>query len=205
MTEEVKCVVCGRKRTSQVTGHFIDGSWENDKNVPEKYRGKWVCSYACYEKLFPTEIEKVFVYRDIEIPYPPELVKLLTRYTDEEIKEIADKESESTVSVVVNEKEKTVKMKDFCSMILNKQLTEKDITDTAKLYIEDLSKSAVSEQVLRILAAGLDKNLVLITEKSVKTDVDAFANAFTFELNFALDEINSIKGDRIETHYIFVF
>jgi len=200
MDNKTRCVVCGRKKTFPEEGRFIDGSWENDRNVPEKYRNKWVCSYACYEKLFPTEIEKVFLYRDIEIPYPPELVKLLTRYTDKEIKEIADKEGENTISVVVNGKEKAVKMKDFCAMILNKDLAEKDITDTAKLYIEDSSKSAVSEHVLKILAGGLDKNLVLITEKSGETGVDVF----TFELNFALDEINSIKGDRIETHYIFV-
>jgi len=200
MDNKTRCVVCGRKRTSLITGHFIDGSWENDRNVPEKYRNKWVCSYACYEKLFPTEIEKVFLYRDIEIPYPPELVKLLTRYTDKEIKEIEDKEGENTISVVVNGKEKAIKMKDLCVMILNKKLTEKDITDTAKLYIEDSSKSAVSEHLLRMLAAGLDKNLVLITEKSIKTGVDAF----TLETNFALYEMDSVKGDRIETHYIFV-
>ena len=197
MTEEIRCVVCGRKKTFPTEGRFIDGSWANDNKLPEKYRGKWVCSYACYKKLFPTEIEKVFVYRDIEIPYPPELVKLFTRYTDKEVKEIVDKEGENAISIVVNGKEKVVKMKELCSMILNKKLTEKDVTDTAKLYV----KKDSAEHVLRILAAGLDKNLVFITDDSAEMGADAF----TLELNFALDEINSVQGDRIETHYIFVF
>ena len=197
MTEEVRCVVCGRKKTFPTEGRFIDGSWVNDNKLPEKYRNKWVCSYACYEKLFPTEIEKTFVHNGIKTWYPPELVKVFTRYTDKEVKEVADKEGGSTISVVINGKEKETTMKEFCSMILNKKLTEKDVTDTAKLYV----KKDSAEHVLRILAAGLDKNLVLITDDSTEMGADAFI----LELNFALDEINSVKGDRIETHYIFVF
>ncbi len=197
MSQEVRCVVCGRKKTLPKEGRFIDGSWAKDELVPEKYRNKWVCSYACYKKLFPIEIEKTFVYNGMKSWYPPELVKVLTRYTDKEVREIADKEGESTISVILNGEEKVVKVKEFCEMILNKRLTEKDITDTAKLYV----KKDSAEHVLRILAAGLDGNLVLITEDSVKGGV----NAFIFETNFALDEMYSVKGDRIETHYIFVW
>lgn len=51
MKEEVKCAVCGRKKTFLNEGRFIDGSWAKDKLVPEKYHNKWVCSYHCYEKL----------------------------------------------------------------------------------------------------------------------------------------------------------
>lgn len=197
MTEEIRCVVCGRKKTFPTEGRFIDGSWANDNKLPEKYRGKWVCSYACYKKLFPTEIEKTFVYNGMKSWYPPELVKILTRYTDKEVREIADKESENTISVVINGKEEVVKVKELCEMILNKKLTEKDVTDTAKLYV----KKDSAEHVLRILAAGLDNNLVLITDDSAEMEVDAF----TLEANFALYEMDSVKGDRIETHYIFIF
>ena len=201
MSQEVRCVVCGRKKTLPKEGRFIDGSWAKDELVPEKYRNKWVCSYACYKKLFPIEIEKTFVYNGMKSWYPPELVKVLTRYTDKEVREIADKEGESTISVIVNGEEKAVKVKEFCEMILNKRLTEKDITDTARLHMQDPPKRTTLEHTLRILAAGLDGNLVLITEDSVKGGV----NAFIFETNFALDEMYSVKGDRIETHYIFVW
>ena len=200
MTEEIRCVVCGRKKTFPTEGRFIDGSWANDNKLPEKYRNKWVCSYACYKKLFPTEIEKTFVYNGMKSWYPPELVKILTRYTDKEVREIADKESESTISVIVNGEEKAVKVKEFCEMILNKRLTEKDITDTAKLHAKDPLNGTASQHILRILAAGLDKNLILITDDSAEMGVDAF----TLEINFALYEMDSVKGDRIETHYTFV-
>ncbi len=201
MSQEVRCVVCGRKKTFLKEGRFIDGSWAKDELLPEKYRNKWVCSYACYKKLFPIEIEKTFVYNGMITWYPPELVKVLTRYTDKEIREIADKEGENAISIVVSGKEKVVKVKEFCEMILNKTLTEKDITDTARLHMQNPSERTTLEHTLRILAAGLEENLVLITDDSAEMGADAF----TLETNFALDEMNSVKGDRIETHYIFVW
>lgn len=51
MEKEIKCVVCGRTKKFPGHGRFIDGSWADDRFVPQEYHGKWVCCYHCYEKL----------------------------------------------------------------------------------------------------------------------------------------------------------
>jgi len=55
----MKCIVCGREKKVENEGRIIDGNWKEDKEIPQKYWGKWVCSFPCYKKLIPSEPEPV--------------------------------------------------------------------------------------------------------------------------------------------------
>jgi len=44
------CILCGREKMFEGEGRIIDGSWANDRNIPEEKWG-WVCCYKCYEKI----------------------------------------------------------------------------------------------------------------------------------------------------------
>jgi len=54
---KVRCVCCKREKMVPTEGRIIDGSWVEDKYL-SKYRGRWVCSYGCYQKLLEKEVVK---------------------------------------------------------------------------------------------------------------------------------------------------
>jgi len=55
----MKCYVCGRTQICPSEGRVIDGSWENDKHLPDEVKGKWVCCYNCYNKLVRQKLERL--------------------------------------------------------------------------------------------------------------------------------------------------
>ena len=59
---KVRCVYCKREKLFPTEGRIIDGSWMRD-NYLSKYKGKWVCSYRCYQELL-NSIKKEVIYED---------------------------------------------------------------------------------------------------------------------------------------------
>lgn len=44
------------------TGHYIDGTWENDGYLTQLgYIGRWVCCMECYNKLAPSRRKRLFL------------------------------------------------------------------------------------------------------------------------------------------------
>jgi len=44
-----KCYRCGRSPIVPGEGRKANGSWAADKDLPQKAKGKWFCSFNCYD------------------------------------------------------------------------------------------------------------------------------------------------------------
>ncbi len=46
--KKTKCIICKRIKTSEQEGRIMDGSWQMDKLLSDKYKFQWICCYECY-------------------------------------------------------------------------------------------------------------------------------------------------------------
>jgi len=56
----MKCYKCGRKPIFPGEGRIADGSWAADKDLPPDAKGKWFCSFDCYDKILREEEKRKF-------------------------------------------------------------------------------------------------------------------------------------------------
>ena len=97
---------------------------------------------------------------DVKVFYNP-VVKVVDRFTREELKQIADNKKNTSLFIYISDKEKEVSIPELRKLVLRHELSEKDINNNANAYIHN-------EMILRILAAALSKNDALCVEPPVR-------------------------------------
>ncbi len=119
-----------------------------------------------------------------KIPHNP-AVKILFRYSDKELKEMLKKEKKRKkilINVSIDNRSRDILMSELYKLAIGKYLCEKDIETTADRFL-------YNDHILRILAAALSKDKVIVVEAH-HPGVDDYITSRDFAL--VLDRFTAI-------------